>query len=208
MAQFSDDRSALNQAIKNAGTIVMTMINIYYCLGYDLDKLRRVSTLHDAFSIMQPKDSLFVQINGLRPCTAPGEPVDVDEIDAAWGQLTLLMYTLGRESGYVYTSFIPLPHGSTSKFKSCADNRLFDLSFASGRTPTEALRAFMTCVKELSDWVVRECSSRNRDFTPMVDIIDVTFLRFKFENKYDDILDKKKPAATNKVLLLLKEVCV
>lgn len=167
-----------------------------------------MSPLHDAFLISQPKDSLFVKINGLRPCSSPGEPVEIPEIDAAWGQASLLLYTMGRELGYMYTSYIPLPFGSTSKFKCCSDNRLFELCFSSGRLPVDALRAFMCCLKELSDWIVRECSTRGREYVPVMDIVNITCIKYPTEARTDDILDRRsRPDATNKVMLLIKEVC-
>ncbi|KAG6831838.1 hypothetical protein H0H87_003757 [Tephrocybe sp. NHM501043] len=63
-----------------------------------LEKLERTNVYNDAFCIGH--DGVFGTINGLRLGRVPGVPVDWAEINAAWGQTLLLLYTIARKLDY------------------------------------------------------------------------------------------------------------
>jgi beclin len=81
-----------------------------------LDKLERTNVYNDAFCIGH--DGAFGTINGLRMGRVPGVPVSLDiahhviltdsqvewaEINAAWGQTLLLLYTIARKLDYSFS---------------------------------------------------------------------------------------------------------
>jgi beclin len=79
---------------------------------------------NDAFCIGH--DGVFGTINGLRLGRVPGvqvrrpvvllwesintEQVEWAEINAAWGQTLLLLYTIARKLDYTFDSYVPLYH--------------------------------------------------------------------------------------------------
>ncbi|THH02062.1 hypothetical protein EW026_g701 [Hermanssonia centrifuga] len=65
-----------------------------------LDKLERTNVYNDAFCIGH--DGVFGTINGLRLGRVPGVPVEWTEINAAWGQTLLLLYTIARKLDYTF----------------------------------------------------------------------------------------------------------
>ncbi|KAG6897518.1 hypothetical protein C0992_000744 [Termitomyces sp. T32_za158] len=65
-----------------------------------LEKLERTNVYNDAFCIGH--DGVFGTINGLRLGRVPGVPVDWTEINAAWGQTLLLLYTIARKLDYTF----------------------------------------------------------------------------------------------------------
>jgi beclin 1 len=81
-----------------------------------LEKLERTNVYNDAFCIGH--DGVFGTINGLRLGRVPGVPVrktpklllfthstkvEWAEINAAWGQTLLLLYTIARKLDYTFT---------------------------------------------------------------------------------------------------------
>jgi hypothetical protein len=90
-----------------------------------LEKLERTNVYNDAFCIGH--DGVFGTINGLRLGRVPGVPVsriylilnlimtgqfkvDWAEINAAWGQTLLLLYTIARKLDYTFDQYVlPMP---------------------------------------------------------------------------------------------------
>ncbi|KAI0295816.1 autophagy protein Apg6-domain-containing protein [Multifurca ochricompacta] len=60
-----------------------------------LERLERTNVYNDAFCIGH--DGVFGTINSLRLGRVPGVPVEWAEINAAWGQTLLLLYTIARK---------------------------------------------------------------------------------------------------------------
>jgi beclin 1 len=59
-----------------------------------LEMLKRTNVLNDAFHIWHDGD--FGTINNFRLGRLPNVPVEWDEINAAWGQACLLLYTMAQ----------------------------------------------------------------------------------------------------------------
>jgi beclin 1 len=77
-----------------------------------LSKLKRKSVLNTAFYISH--NGHFATINGLRLGKLPSVPVEWSEINAAWGQTTLLLSTLVNVCNLSLLKYKLIPYGSQS----------------------------------------------------------------------------------------------
>lgn len=77
-----------------------------------LERLSRTNVLNDMFHIAQ--DGAFVTINNFRMGHFPEQPVEWDEIDAAWGQACLLLDALIKKYQLPITKYVLKPKGSFS----------------------------------------------------------------------------------------------
>lgn len=78
-----------------------------------LESLQRTNVYNDTFVIGH--DGIFGTINGLRLGRLPDHPVDWTEINAAWGQIVLLLVVVAEKLGYKFKDYKLVPVGSTSK---------------------------------------------------------------------------------------------
>jgi beclin 1 len=78
-----------------------------------LESLQRTNVYNDTFVIGH--DGIFGTINGLRLGRLPDHPVDWTEINAAWGQIVLLLVVVAEKLGYKFRDYKLVPVGSTSK---------------------------------------------------------------------------------------------
>lgn len=126
-----------------------------------LEKLERTNVYNDAFCIGH--DGVFGTINGLRLGRVPGVPVEWAEINAAWGQTLLLLYTIARKLDYTFEHYRLVPMGSFSRIeKTTGDKANYEL-YGSGdlhfgrllhnRRFDIAMVAFLDCLKHLIDHV-------------------------------------------------------
>lgn len=92
-AHTKDSLSSITAALSNAQR--------------ELANLARTNVYNDAFCIGH--DGVFGTINGLRLGRAPGMNVEWTEINAAWGQALLLLYTIARKVDFIFESYV---HGS------------------------------------------------------------------------------------------------
>ncbi|KAK0461324.1 beclin 1 protein [Desarmillaria tabescens] len=126
-----------------------------------LEKLERTNVYNDAFCIGH--DGVFGTINGLRLGRVPGVPVEWAEINAAWGQTLLLMYTIARKLDYTFENYRLVPMGSFSRIeKATGDKSNYEL-YGSGdlhfgrllhnRRFDLAMVAFIDCLKHLMDHI-------------------------------------------------------
>ncbi|KAG6866758.1 hypothetical protein C0991_011417 [Blastosporella zonata] len=126
-----------------------------------LEKLERTNVYNDAFCIGH--DGVFGTINGLRLGRVPGIPVEWTEINAAWGQTLLLLYTIARKLDYSFEHYRLIPMGSFSRIeKTIGDKTNYEL-YGSGdlhlgrllhnRRFDIAMVAFLDCLKHLIDHV-------------------------------------------------------
>ncbi|KAG2113942.1 APG6-domain-containing protein [Suillus discolor] len=126
-----------------------------------LEKLERTNVYNDAFCIGH--DGVFGTINGLRLGRVPGVPVEWPEINAAWGQTLLLLYTIARKLDYTFENYRLLPMGSFSRIeRTVGDKATYEL-YGSGdlhlgrllhnRRFDFAMVAFLECLKQLIDSV-------------------------------------------------------
>ena len=89
---------------------------VEYC-ERELERLERVDVCEDVFSI--GSSGSFGTINSLRLGRLPGVTVDWAEINAALGQVALMLVTLAREAGARFHTHALLPMGSYSKVCAC-----------------------------------------------------------------------------------------
>ncbi|KAI0690529.1 autophagy protein Apg6-domain-containing protein [Cytidiella melzeri] len=127
-----------------------------------LEQLERTNVYNDAFCIGH--DGVFGTINGLRLGRVPSVPVEWAEINAAWGQTLLLLYTIARKLDYTFEGYRLIPMGSFSRIErtTAADKATYEL-YGSGdlhlgrllhnRRFDFAMVAFLDCLKQLVDYV-------------------------------------------------------
>ncbi|RDB24729.1 Beclin-1-like protein [Hypsizygus marmoreus] len=132
-----------------------------------LEKLERTNVYNDAFCIGH--DGVFGTINGLRLGRVPGVPVEWAEINAAWGQTLLLLYTIARKLDYTFEQYRLVPMGSFSRIeKTTGDKATYEL-YGSGdlhfgrllhnRRFDIAMVAFLDCLKHLIDHIKSQDTS-------------------------------------------------
>ncbi|KAF9227349.1 APG6-domain-containing protein [Gyrodon lividus] len=125
------------------------------------EKLERTNVYNDAFCIGH--DGVFGTINGLRLGRVPGVPVEWPEINAAWGQTLLLLYTIARKLDFTFDNYRLVPMGSFSRIeRTVGDKAAYEL-YGSGdlhfgrllhnRRFDFAMVAFLECLKQLMDYV-------------------------------------------------------
>ncbi|KAG6330349.1 hypothetical protein ID866_8741 [Astraeus odoratus] len=125
------------------------------------EKLERTNVYNDAFCIGH--DGVFGTINGLRLGRVPGVPVEWSEINAAWGQTLLLLYTIARKLDFTFENYRLVPMGSFSRIeRTVGDKAAYEL-YGSGdlhfgrllhnRRFDFAMVAFLDCLKQSMDYV-------------------------------------------------------
>lgn len=119
-----------------------------------LDLLKRTNVLNDAFPIFH--DGEFGTINNFRLGRLPKNPVEWDEINAAWGQACLLLHTMCHYfmPKFHYRIKI-LPMGSYPRIMDIGNNT-YDLFgpvnlFWSTRYD-KAMTLFLTCLKDFAEF--------------------------------------------------------
>ncbi|PCH43377.1 APG6-domain-containing protein [Wolfiporia cocos MD-104 SS10] len=126
-----------------------------------LEKLERTNVYNDAFCIGH--EGVFGTINGLRLGRVTGVPVEWTEINAAWGQTLLLLYTIARKLEFTFENYRLVPMGSFSRIeKTTGDKAIYEL-YGSGdlhigrllhnRRFDFAMVAFLDCLKQIMDFV-------------------------------------------------------
>ncbi|KIL62573.1 hypothetical protein M378DRAFT_81116 [Amanita muscaria Koide BX008] len=126
-----------------------------------LEKLERTNVYNDAFCIGH--DGVFGTINGLRLGRVANIQVEWAEINAAWGQTLLLLYTIARKLDLTFEHYRLFPMGSFSRIeKTTGDKATYEL-YGSGdlhlgrlfhnRRFDLAMVAFLDCLKQLMDYI-------------------------------------------------------
>ncbi|KAI9308942.1 Atg6/Beclin [Cunninghamella echinulata] len=153
--QFQNERDAIN-------------------LKYDHDvrlfeRLKKTAIYNDAFCISH--DGPFGTINGYRLGRLSSHPVEWNEINAAWGQTLLLLYTVANKLKFQFQSYRLVPMGSFSKVEKVDGDVVVSYElYGSGdyglnrmlflnRRFDHAMVAVLNCLKQLSDYV----EQRDRD---------------------------------------------
>jgi len=121
-----------------------------------LDILKVTNVYNDTFHIWH--DGHFGTINNFRLGKLPSQPVDWNEINAAWGQATLLLYTVAKKLHYQFSQYRLLPMGSCSKMEKASDKSTYELYGSSdislgrlfwNRRFDNGMVAFLGCLKDL-----------------------------------------------------------
>ncbi|KAH9166433.1 APG6-domain-containing protein [Lactarius sanguifluus] len=132
-----------------------------------LERLERTNVYNDAFCIGH--DGVFGTINSLRLGRVPGVPVEWAEINAAWGQTLLLLYTIARKLDFTFENYRLVPMGSFSRVeRTTGDKATYEL-YGSGdlhlgrllhnRRFDFAMVAVLDCLRQLMEWVRLQDSS-------------------------------------------------
>ncbi|KAJ8514401.1 hypothetical protein ONZ45_g8066 [Pleurotus djamor] len=163
-AEESDFWRAHNEHLLLADQQVAQLSSLRAAYSADsltLDKLERANVYNDAFCIGH--DGVFGTINGLRLGRVPSVPVEWAEINAAWGQTLLLLYTIARKLDYTFSNYRLIPMGSFSRIdKIVGDKATYEL-YGSGdlhigrllhnRRFDFAMVAFLDCLKSIIEHV-------------------------------------------------------
>lgn len=134
----------------------------------EIGRLEQEHVLGGVFEIRT--DASVGTINGLRLGRAPGVPVEWVELNAALGQVVLLVHTLGRLHlpGGEFDGYVLHPHGSLCKVATRREPaKLYDLhgsgqlstrlfGHASGRGVERGQTLLLACVAELCAHAARE----------------------------------------------------
>ncbi|KAI9569662.1 APG6-domain-containing protein [Boletus coccyginus] len=151
-----------HQLVSAAQAALLSSLRAAYAADYAAyEKLERTNVYNDAFCIGH--DGVFGTINGLRLGRVPGIPVEWPEINAAWGQTLLLLYTIARKLDFTFDNYRLIPMGSFSRIeRTTGDKATYEL-YGSGdlhfgrllhnRRFDFAMVAFLECLKQLMDYV-------------------------------------------------------
>ena len=131
-----------------------------------VDALNKTNVINDAFHIAHT--DMYATINGFRLGSLQSQPVEWDEINAAWGYTVLLVQTLASHWDFTFPSYRLVPMGSFSRiFKRDDDKLVYDLYCASDiglsrifgyGSFDKGMCAFLECVRVLQDHV-RACDA-------------------------------------------------
>lgn len=131
-----------------------------------LHKLMKTNAFNDTFHIWH--DGHFGTINSFRLGRLPSQPVDWNEINAAWGQAALLLYTMAQKLRFKFSAYVIHPIGSFSKIERIEDGSKFDLFGSSDislgrlfwyRRFESAMVGYLRCLKDLGDYAQSQESS-------------------------------------------------
>lgn len=157
-------------AAANQASLLASLRAAYAADYATYEKLERTNVYNDAFCIGH--DGVFGTINGLRLGRVSGVPVEWAEINAAWGQTLLLLYTIARKLDFNFENYRLVPMGSFSRIeRTVGDKATYEL-YGSGdlhfgrllhnRRFDFAMVAFLECLKQMMDYV--KSQDQNVDF--------------------------------------------
>lgn len=143
LENFKEERAAIRRKIDNATE--------------QLERLKNTNVYNDTFHIWH--DGLYGTINNFRLGRLPnGQTVEWMEINAAWGQAALLLYTMAKKLNFSFKGYQIVPMGNNSKIH-CFDNHTSYELFGSNkllnwnRSFDSAMVAFLSCLRELIECV-------------------------------------------------------
>lgn len=155
-----------------------------------LEKLMQINVVNDAFHIWYTGP--YGTINNFRLGSLPVKPIDHNEVNAALGQVALVIHTLAEKAGVKFKSFIISPLGNNPKIMKADDRRtmypLFldptSFSFFPKRNFNLALSGFMSCVLELGDYVANYDPTMSMPYK--IDLIESKIGEISFVYGVDD----------------------
>ncbi|KAL7631798.1 UNVERIFIED_CONTAM: hypothetical protein RMT77_001359 [Armadillidium vulgare] len=123
-----------------------------------LDQLEQVNALNLTFRIWF--NTYIGTINGLHLGRLKTIPVSWPEINAAWGQTTLLLSALARKADFKFSKYKLVPHGNTSYIEVVGDKKEQLPLYGSGGIRfiwdskfDNAMVAFLRCVDEFQRYI-------------------------------------------------------
>nr|CAG4641604.1 EOG090X048D [Eurycercus lamellatus] len=96
----------------------------------NLDRLKQTNAFNATFHLWH--SGHFGTVNGLRMGRLPSVPVDWTEINAAWGQVTILLSALARKVNLVFNRYKLVPFGSQSYITDTVENKVLPLYGSGG----------------------------------------------------------------------------
>ena len=120
LSKLQEEKASLSMAVAHDKTL--------------LERLRSTNVYTDAFCIGHSGG--IATINGLRLGRLPGQPVEWNEINAAWGQTALLLDVLARKLGVAFRGYRLIPKGSFSVVYRYENARSHHYSASTILTPT------------------------------------------------------------------------
>ena len=90
-----------------------------------LEALNKTNVINDAFYIAH--NDVYGTINGFRLGSTQSQPVEWDEINAAWGQACLVLQTLATHCDFSFPKYRLVPMGSLSRIIRKEDETVLDL---------------------------------------------------------------------------------
>ena len=130
-----------------------------------LDRLKKTNVFNHTFHIWH--DGHFGTINGFRLGNLPpNDPVDWNEINAAWGQTVLLLHSLANKMNLKFERYRLVPYGNYSYIECLADKSKELPLYGSGGIKffwdnkfDQAMVAFLDCLQQFKVAVERDNSS-------------------------------------------------
>lgn len=126
-----------------------------------MDRLKETNVFNATFHIWHTGH--FATINGFRLGRLPSAPVEWSEINAAWGQTALLLWSLSKKVGIDhFAKYQLVPYGSFSYIKILADDKTLPLYGSGGfrmifDTKFDmAMVAFLDCLGQFAQEVQRQ----------------------------------------------------
>ncbi|XP_064598000.1 beclin-1-like [Liolophura sinensis] len=123
-----------------------------------LDKLKKTNVFNATFHIWH--SGHFGTINNFRLGRLPSVPVDWNEINAAWGQTTLLLHSLARKMDLTFKRYRLVPNGNHSYLESLTDKSKELPLYGSGGFRffwdtkfDQAMVAFLDCLQQFKEEV-------------------------------------------------------
>eukprot|EP01119_Soliformovum_irregulare_P015005 TRINITY_DN4177_c0_g1_i1.p1 TRINITY_DN4177_c0_g1~~TRINITY_DN4177_c0_g1_i1.p1 ORF type:complete len:400 (+),score=81.72 TRINITY_DN4177_c0_g1_i1:168-1202(+) len=183
---FTEYQRELQQFQEDSNTVRMKVENC----REQLDRLKSTDVYNDTFHIWH--DGHFGTINNFRLGRLPSQPVDWNEINAAWGQTTLLLYTLAKKLNFTFSTYRLFPMGSNSKMERISDKSTYELFGSSDvslgrlfwyRRFDNGMVAFLGCLKELGDFAEAKDKAFRLPYRIEKEKINEMSIRMQFNNE-------------------------
>lgn len=122
-----------------------------------VDKLKKTNVFNSTFHIWH--NGHFGTINGFRLGRLPSIPVEWAEINAAWGQTVLLLYSLAKKMKLTFKRYTLVPFGNHSHVECIDDRRQLPLYGTGGfrffwdTKFDQAMVAFLDCLQQFKEQV-------------------------------------------------------
>lgn len=122
-----------------------------------VDKLKKTNVFNSTFHIWH--NGHFGTINGFRLGRLPSIPVEWSEINAAWGQTVLLLYSLAKKMNLTFKRYSLVPFGNHSHVENLDDHKQLPLYGTGGfrffwdTKFDQAMVAFLDCLQQFKEEV-------------------------------------------------------
>jgi beclin 1 len=121
------------------------------------EQLRSTNVYNDSFYIWH--DGSFGTINGFRLGRLPNQQVEWSEINAAWGQIVLLLHTMASQKNFAFQNHRLIPMGSFSEIMEGQSVMQLYGSASWFSSFDRAMIAFLQCLKEFGEYAESTDSS-------------------------------------------------